>query len=136
MAIIPFGKYKGKEISYVYENDLKYYYWLNSIELKAGFKEAMEKFKQNLFEQERQWVLELLEKAKKYRKQRETVFYINIHSVGTQYQIKDINTENILNEAFYINGKKVNEENFKILENYLYEENQKLGCPSKDRGLY
>lgn len=34
MAIIPFGKYKGKEISYVYENDLKYYCWLNSIELK------------------------------------------------------------------------------------------------------
>ena len=136
MAIIPFGKYKGKTIGYVYNNDIKYYKWLKTIPLKGQLKQNIEDFEQNLAKTERDFVLQLLEKAKKYREQGELVYYINIHCVGDQYQIKDINTENILNRSFYINCRAISKDNFKILEDYLYEENKKLGSPSKSRGLY
>jgi hypothetical protein len=40
-TIVPFGKYKGKDLLYIIENNPRYLLWLNSIELKGDLSVAV-----------------------------------------------------------------------------------------------
>lgn len=49
-TIITFGKYKGKEIAEVYENDFGYVKWLYTQELILGSKPEIKEFLRSKFE--------------------------------------------------------------------------------------
>lgn len=43
-TIMPFGKYKGKDLLFIAENNPKYLIWLNSIELRGTLKTSVNDF--------------------------------------------------------------------------------------------
>ena len=134
---IRFGKNKGKTILEVYNTDRKYFDWLNTVDLKQPFKHALETFKKALDYEEGLYTQRMLNKAKNYVKNGEIVYYMNIHCVGEEFRIKDVNTEEIIGNQFYICGVRIkNKQNFDILHQFLKKQNELMGKPSKDRGIY
>ena len=134
---MPFGKYKGKTILEVYNADKSYFDWLNKADLKQPFRHALETFKEALNYEEGVYVQRMFNKAKNYVNDGEIVYYVNIHCVGEEFRVKDINTEEIIGNQWFICGKQIkNKQNFDLLHQFFKKENKKMGEPSKDRGLY
>lgn len=110
---------------------------MNTVDLKQPFKHALETFKEALNYEEGAYVQRMFNKAKNYVNDGEIVYYVNIHCVGEEFRVKDINTEEIIGNQWFICGKQIkNKQNFDLLHQYLQEINKKMGEPSKDRGLY
>lgn len=138
--IMPFGKYKGLEISYIKENDKKYFNWMLKTDFKEPFKTALLDFFEYEKELENQMVDKVIEKIHHLTKEGNIVRYVNVHCVGYEYRLgtyKDgVWIENIMNEHYSLNGKKITKDNFKKLNDILSEYWEKQGKHTEDRGLY
>lgn len=137
---IPFGKYKGKSIEYVYDNDYKYFEWLKSIATRDPLVSEIAEFLCGLQEKENKLVQRTINKIKKYIGDKEKVFGVNVHNVGWEYRIKDISLEEITGGYFtlYISKKRytLHKDNFEVLKEYLHRYWIETGENMKSRGLY
>lgn len=137
---VPFGKYKGKSIEYIYNNDLSYFKWLVDIARKDPLLTEIAEFYLHLKENENKLVYNTIEKIEEYINNNERVFSINIHNVGQEYRIKDISLEEVVgnNYTLWISGKSytLHKENFEVLQTILEKYWTQTGRCTKDRGLY
>lgn len=137
---VPFGKYKGKSIEYIYNNDLSYFKWLVDIARKDPLLTEIAEFYLHLKENENKLVYNTIEKIEEYINNNERVFSINIHNVGQEYRIKDISLEEVVgnNYTLWISGKSyiLHKENFEVLQTILEKYWAQTGRCTKDRGLY
>lgn len=137
---VPFGKYKGKSLEYVYNNDLQYFKWLESVAVKEPLASRIANFRLHLQEVENKLVYNTIEKIEEYINNKEIVFSINIHNVGQEYRIKDISLEEVVGNQYtlWVSNKNytLHQENFKVLQTILEKYWIKTGKNTKDRGLY
>lgn len=145
---IPFGKYKNKSIEWIYKNDKDYFKWLESIPLKEPFASEFAQFHLDLVieieNMENAHVNKVLFKIDEYIKNKEPIYYVNVHSVGIEFRFKDISLEDILGKTFTLwysdKGKHISvnltKENYNILYNILNNYWQRTGKQTQDRGLY
>lgn len=125
--IIPFGKYKGKTLKYIKENDKHYYWWL----LKQDC--------QFLKDVETKRVNEALNKIEKLIKEGRKVRFVNVHCVGEEYRlggIYDISLEEIVGNQYLLNSETISKDNYDKLHKILTEYWIKQGKIVEDRGLY
>lgn len=137
---IPFGKYKGKSIEYVYNNDLSYFKWLVDVARKDPLVTEIAEFYLHLKENENKLVYNTIDKIEEYISNGERVFSVNIHNVGQEYRIKDISLEEIVGNQYtlWISRKSytLHKENFDVLQTILEKYWIQTGRCTKDRGLY
>ena len=145
---IPFGKYKGKSIQWVYDNDRSYYKWLEGIQLKEPFATKFADFHNSLLQKEREiengHVYNVLGLIEEFIKDNDEIYGVNVHSVGFEFRFNGISLEEIMNERFslryYDNNGVVNvelsKENYDVLYEVMYKYWTEKGKPWQDRGLY
>lgn len=146
---IPFGKYKGKSIDWVYDNDKKYFKWLESIPLKDKFAEQFADYHLRLKEiqskKEASAVQIAKELIKNYVSNKKRVRAVNVHSVGFEFRLGDLSLEDILNRDFTLwytlpNGThthiSLSKGNYDILYRILDKYWKETGEVWEDRGLY
>ena len=145
---IPFGKYKGKSIQWVYDNDKSYYKWLEGIQLKEPFATKFADFHNSLLQKEREiengHVYNVLGLIEEFIKDNDDIYGVNVHSVGFEFRFNGISLENILskhyNLRYYDNNGVVNvelsKENYDVLYEVMYKYWTEKGKPWQDRGLY
>lgn len=137
---VPFGKYKGKSLEYVYNNDLQYFKWLESVVVKEPLVSRIANFRLHLQEVENKLVYDTLCKIDKYIDQRKIVYQVNVHNVGEEYRLEDISIEEIVGNHYTLRIKRksyvLRKDNYEVLKEVLYSYWIKIGKNTKDRGLY
>ena len=137
---VPFGKYKGKSLEYVYNNDLQYFKWLESVAVKEPLASRIANFRLHLQEVENKLIYDTLCKIDKYIDQRKMVYQVNVHNVGEEYRLEDISIEEIVGNHYTLRIKRksyvLRKDNYEVLKEVLYSYWIKTGENTKDRGLY
>ena len=137
---VPFGKYKGKSLEYVYDNDLQYFKWLESVAVKEPLVSRIANFRMHLQEVENKLIYDTLCKIDKYIDHRKIVYQVNVHNVGIEYRLEDINIEEIVGNHYTLRIKHksytLRKDNYEVLKEVLYNYWLKTGKHTKDRGLY
>lgn len=137
---IPFGKYKGRSLEYVYDNDYKYFEWLKNTATREPLVSEIAKFLCDLQKRENKIIQDAIAKIQKYINDGEKVFGVNVHNVGWEYRVKDISLEEVVGEQFTLrilkNTYTLHKDNFENLRDLLYNYWIKTGKNMKDRGLY
>ena len=112
MILIPFGKYKGKSLEWIYFNDKSYFKWLENIS-KGYIQEAIAEFilrsKDIVKAKQEESIKEAKAIINSYIAKGKYVRGVNVHSVGFEFRLGDLSLEDILNRNFtlryYRNGK-------------------------------
>ena len=112
MILIPFGKYKGKTLKWIYFNDKSYFKWLKNIS-KDCIQEAIAEFTLRLKDIVKAKQEESIKEAKaiinSYIAKGKYVRGVSVHSVGFEFRLGDLSLEDMLNRNFtlryYRNGK-------------------------------
>ena len=137
---VPFGKYKGKSLEYVYNNDLQYFKWLESVAVKEPLVSRIANFRLHLQEVENKLIYDTLCKIDKYIDQRKIVYQVNVHNVGEEYRLEDISIEEIVGNHYTLRIKRksylLGKDSYEVLKEVLYSYWVKTGKNTKDRGLY
>lgn len=137
---VPFGKYKGKSLEYVYNNDLQYFKWLESVAVKEPLVSRIANFRLHLQEVENKLIYDTLCKIDKYIDQRKIVYQVNVHNVGEEYRLEDISIEEIVGNHYTLRIKRksylLRKDSYEVLKEVLYSYWVKTGKNTKDRGLY
>lgn len=147
MILMPFGKYKGKPLEWIYFNDKNYFKWLENIS-KDYIQEAIAEFRLRLNDIIRAKQDEDIKEAKtiidSYIAKGKIVRGVNVHSVGFEFRLGDLSLEDILNRDFtlryYRNSKlqsiDLTKEQYKELYYILDKEWKKHNEMWERRGLY
>ena len=137
---VPFGKYKGKSLEHVYNNDLQYFKWLESVAVKEPLMSRIANFRIHLQEVENKLIYDTLGKIEKYIEQKKTVYQVNVHNVGIEYRLEDINIEEIVGNQYTLRIKRksytLRKDNYEVLKEVLHNYWSKTGKHTQDRGLY
>lgn len=147
MILMPFGKYKGKPLEWIYFNDKSYFEWLENIP-KDYIQEAIAEFRLCLKDIVKAKQEEGIKEAKaiidSYITKGKNVRAVNVHSVGFEFRLGDLSLEDILNRDFtlryYRNGKlqsiDLTKEQYQELYYILDKEWKKHNEIWEERGLY
>lgn len=145
---IPFGRYKGKSIDWVYNNDKNYFQWLESIPLKDKFAEQFADYHLHLKEIQANKEVLAVQVAKdlieRYVNNKKRVRAVNVHSVGFEFRLGDLSLEDILNRDFtlwyVLDGKRthisLSKDNYDMLYRILDKHWKEAGEVWEERGLY
>lgn len=137
---VPFGKYKGKSLEHVYNNDLQYFKWLESVAVKEPLMSRIANFRMHLQEVENKLIYDTLGKIEKYIEQKKTVYQVNVHNVGVEYRLEDINIEEIVGNQYTLRIKRksytLRKDNYEVLKEVLHNYWSKTGKHTQNRGLY
>lgn len=146
MILIPFGKYKGKTLEWIYFNDKSYFKWLKNIS-KDYIQEVIAEFTLRLKDIVKAKQEESIKEAKaiinSYIAKGKYVRGVNVHSVGLEFKLGDLSLEDILNRNFtlryYRNGKPqsvdLTKEQYQELY-YILDKEWKKHEIWEERGLY
>ena len=146
MILIPFGKYKGKTLEWIYFNDKSYFKWLKNIS-KDYIQEAIAEFTLRLKDIVKAKQEESIKEAKaiinSYIAKGKHVRGVNVHSVGFEFRLGNLSLEDILNRNFtlryYRNGKPqsvdLTKEQYQELY-YILDKEWKKHEVWEARGLY
>lgn len=147
MILMPFGKYKGKPLEWIYFNDKSYFEWLENIP-KDYIQEAIAEFRLRLKDIVKDKQEEGIKEAKaiidSYIAKGKNVRAVNVHNVGFEFRLGDLSLEDILNRDFtlryYRNGNlqsiDLTKEQYQELYYILDKEWKKHDEVWEKRGLY